>query len=211
MCIRDRYMGTEKIQPHQEFGAEDDIRIVLDLTQDEKLKAQGLAREFTNKIQKLRKKAGLNVEDDVIVFYTLEGEVADTQKALKSEAKFIDSVIKIPLFEVSERQAHLVEVVNEVYAEEGGNETITISICHNAVRPNTAAVNARLGAQAAGAIQQLVAIKLADLKNLVKEKAGIVTVTVDGNQVELKEGQDFWVDHKVYRTSLILQIFLMIY
>ncbi len=43
--------------------AEGDVMAVLDMRQDDNLRDAGLAREVVNRVQKLRKKAGLQVRD----------------------------------------------------------------------------------------------------------------------------------------------------
>jgi isoleucyl-tRNA synthetase len=45
------------------------MSVMLDLVIDEKLKQMGITREIVNKVQKLRKAAGLNIEDQVEIFY----------------------------------------------------------------------------------------------------------------------------------------------
>lgn len=44
---------------------------MLNLVQDENLKQKGVAREVVNRVQKLRKEAGLNIDDQVEIFYEL--------------------------------------------------------------------------------------------------------------------------------------------
>lgn len=46
----------------------DDFCVILDTKQNDALKRQGLAREVINRVQKLRKNAGLQVNDDICVF-----------------------------------------------------------------------------------------------------------------------------------------------
>lgn len=48
------------------------------------MKAQGQAREFINKIQRLRKDSGLKHEDQIQVYFIFSGEDADKDQALRS-------------------------------------------------------------------------------------------------------------------------------
>jgi Domain of unknown function (DUF5915) len=50
-----------------------EVLAVLDLRRDDSLVSAGLARELVNRVQKLRKAAGLVVTDEVEVFYRTEG------------------------------------------------------------------------------------------------------------------------------------------
>jgi len=64
---------TDKVKAQPELGVDSnlDAAVMLDLKIDEELRQMGLAREIVNKVQKLRKAAGLNIEDQVEVFYEL--------------------------------------------------------------------------------------------------------------------------------------------
>jgi len=56
---------------------------MLDMVLDEKLKKKGMAREIVNKVQKLRKAVGLNIDDHVEVFF----------KVAKKDGSVIDQVV----------------------------------------------------------------------------------------------------------------------
>ena len=55
----------------------DKIAIVLDMTLDDALLAEGLAREVVNRIQKTRKDIGLEVDDRINILYSASGKLAD--------------------------------------------------------------------------------------------------------------------------------------
>ena len=71
------------------------IVVLLDCTEDAELKSEGLAREFVNRVQRLRKAAGLKASDSVAISVKVtndpEGEL---QSALKSQTTFICSSLK---------------------------------------------------------------------------------------------------------------------
>ena len=52
-----------------------DLIVLLDLAEDDSLAEEGLAREFINRVQKLRKKAGLDPSDAIEVFFGLPSMV----------------------------------------------------------------------------------------------------------------------------------------
>eukprot|EP00898_Chlorokybus_atmophyticus_P002811 jgi/Chlat1/3530/Chrsp23S03703 len=54
-----------------------DVLVVLDLRADQELLLQGVAREAVNRVQKLRKKAGLLASDKVDVFYAIHDSPPD--------------------------------------------------------------------------------------------------------------------------------------
>lgn len=55
----------------QETRTDQEVLIILDTNVYEELKTEGLARELINRIQKLRKKCGLEATDDVLVEYEI--------------------------------------------------------------------------------------------------------------------------------------------
>lgn len=59
-----------------------EVLAVLDLRRDDGLVSAGLARELVNRVQKLRKSAGLVVTDEVEVFYRADGALLDTSPSL---------------------------------------------------------------------------------------------------------------------------------
>lgn len=56
--------------------------VLLDTRQNEELKIKGFAREIINRIQKLKKKAGLKAEDEVFVFYSFDEKSENLRKAI---------------------------------------------------------------------------------------------------------------------------------
>lgn len=62
---------TDVIHDYQEFGAEKDFCVILDCRQDKNLKLKGLAREFTNRIQKTKKSCGIQIDDKILIFYKI--------------------------------------------------------------------------------------------------------------------------------------------
>lgn len=55
-----------------QFG---NLLVLLDMTPDESLAEEGLAREVINRVQRLRKKAELKATDDVAVYYDITADV----------------------------------------------------------------------------------------------------------------------------------------
>ncbi|PKA47897.1 Valine--tRNA ligase [Apostasia shenzhenica] len=69
-------------------GGDGDVLVILDLRADESLFEAGIAREVVNRIQKLRKKAGLEPTDVVEVFYeSLDNGKNALESILKSQVQ----------------------------------------------------------------------------------------------------------------------------
>jgi isoleucyl-tRNA synthetase len=58
---------------------DNDVVIRLDIQVHPELQGEWFARELTNRVQKLRKKAGLQATDDIDVFYELEDAVSGAE------------------------------------------------------------------------------------------------------------------------------------
>lgn len=72
---------NDKIKNDKEVGCDSNLNasVMLSLVIDENLKRMGVAREVVNKVQKLRKEAGLNIDDQVEIFFEMpEGETTFT-------------------------------------------------------------------------------------------------------------------------------------
>lgn len=75
---------------------------------DEDLKLMGMAREIVNKVQKLRKTAGLNIDDQVEVFYEdvknsngsgVESQETSFDKVFAQHIATINTALKVPFLE----------------------------------------------------------------------------------------------------------------
>lgn len=81
--------------PGWQVASEDGITVALDISMDEKLVAEGTARELVNRIQNLRKSQGLNVTDRIqIKIESLEGvrEAVDSHGGYIQTETLADSI-----------------------------------------------------------------------------------------------------------------------
>lgn len=84
---------------------DNDVVVRLDIQVHADLQGEWLAREITNRVQKLRKKAGLQATDDVDVFYRFEeGSGADLLAALKEHTDIIRKTVGSLPADVKERK-----------------------------------------------------------------------------------------------------------
>ncbi|KAJ3840283.1 tRNA synthetases class I-domain-containing protein [Lentinula raphanica] len=85
--------------PSSEVGqygthTDNDVVVRLDMRIHADLQGEWLARELTNRIQRLRKKAGLQATDDVDLYYSLADNYgADLLQAMKEYADFIQKTV----------------------------------------------------------------------------------------------------------------------
>jgi isoleucyl-tRNA synthetase len=76
---------TEDI-PGWLVSSEGGVTVALDVTLDEELKAEGLARELVNRVQNLRKDAGLEITDRICLEVNASGDI---RRALEANLAYI--------------------------------------------------------------------------------------------------------------------------
>ncbi|MBC7975643.1 MAG: hypothetical protein H7138_11735, partial [Myxococcales bacterium] len=68
---------TREVKGGRAAEVGDDMTVVLDTAIDAALRREGLARELVNRVQNLRKDAGLAVSDRIALVVATDGELAD--------------------------------------------------------------------------------------------------------------------------------------
>jgi len=110
----------EQVEGQTQFATNTDNVVVvrLDVQAHAELQNEWLARELINRIQKLRKRAGLQATDDIDVFYAFEAdEGAELVQAMGEYAEVIQKTVRSVPADVTERkvtQKVLIEEEQEV-------------------------------------------------------------------------------------------------
>lgn len=78
--------------------------VMLDIKVTPELKRQGLSREITNRIQRLRKTSGISIEDQIDIFYQVQGESPEINQTLDKFASNIEDQTRMPLLELAQLQ-----------------------------------------------------------------------------------------------------------
>ena len=95
-------------------NTDNDVVIRLDIQIHAHLQGEWLARELTNRVQKLRKKAGLQATDDVDVFYRFEeGSGADLITAIQGNTEIIKKTVGSLPADVKEKREGAVVIIEE--------------------------------------------------------------------------------------------------
>ena len=95
-------------------NSDNDVVIRLDIQIHADLQGEWLSRELTNRVQKLRKKAGLQATDDIDVFYRFEtGSGLELLAAIQDNAELIKKTVGSLPVDVKEKK-----VTSEVIIEE---------------------------------------------------------------------------------------------
>lgn len=124
------HLKSEGLAEYLEVGGEKEVKVLLDLRQDEKMKIVGTAREIINKIQKLRKKAGLKIEDDVVIFLGYPNESEGIKLAFENQSQYIENTLKKPFVHLSKKPDHFYVLAKEEYSSDDGNFQIVICLNH---------------------------------------------------------------------------------
>ncbi|GAM21711.1 hypothetical protein SAMD00019534_048860 [Acytostelium subglobosum LB1] len=110
-----KYNGpTDQFEP----SGNDEVLTVLDLTIDQDLINRGIAREVINRVQRLRKKAGLSPDDPIKMVYNTKDKAIQT--AIDSNQEYILSAIIYPLIATEEAPAD--SFANEVASVSNEND-----------------------------------------------------------------------------------------
>ena len=80
-----------------EADSDNDVLVLLDCTPDKSMLDEGCAREVVNRIQKLRKKAGLQPQDEVTLYYKVKPSGHDLLRIINEYTTSIESSTKNPI------------------------------------------------------------------------------------------------------------------
>ncbi|CAG8592005.1 9866_t:CDS:10, partial [Cetraspora pellucida] len=94
----------EDANSHYETSTDKDVLILLDVKIYDDLQEEGLAREVVNRVQRLRKKAGLQPTDPVLTYYKFIKDVnSQIETVLKTQSDIIVKTLKRPLLPIADK------------------------------------------------------------------------------------------------------------
>lgn len=108
-----RGLLTRDAESGHEARSEKDVMIILDVNSYPELQSEGLARELINRIQRLRKKAGLQTTDEVAVQYKLHKDTISFVDVLKNNNDLLLKCTKKPLSVFSDVSADSIIIDEE--------------------------------------------------------------------------------------------------
>lgn len=117
---------ADRLSEQYEAHAESDVLILLDISPDQSMKDEGLAREVINRVQKLRKKARLVPTDAVLVYTTVSPQDHPVAEVLSSHHGLIEGTLKVPLRKGTNPKEHAV-IIEEVQELKGAQLKIIIT------------------------------------------------------------------------------------
>ncbi|VVB01356.1 unnamed protein product [Arabis nemorensis] len=157
-----------------------DVLVVLDLRADESLYESGVAREIVNRIQKLRKKSGLEPTDFVEVYFeSLDKEESVSQQVLNSQEQYIRGSIGSPLLLSTLMPSHAV-IISEESFQDVSKLSFKITLARPALKFNEEAIIALYSGDvkfASGLQTYLLSRDTSNLKSEFQAGDGKVTVS----------------------------------
>ncbi|XP_046853960.1 isoleucine--tRNA ligase, cytoplasmic-like [Xenia sp. Carnegie-2017] len=129
------YTFDQNSSSKYEAHSDNDVLILLDVTPDQSMLDEGVAREIVNRIQRLRKKANLQPTDDITLTYEITS-IGDKEKAmyLKSVINnymaYITDAIKQPIV-ASDSNVQLPFITEEKVELKGSQLTLWIYRGHS--------------------------------------------------------------------------------
>lgn len=97
-----RGVGDSGAAAGHQVNTDQDVLVILDTTIHEELKAEGITREFINRVQRYRKKLGLQATDDVQVQYEINKDTVNLQSSLDSNQELLNKALRRPLQKLAE-------------------------------------------------------------------------------------------------------------
>jgi len=193
---------NEKYSKDESLGVDSslDMSVMLDITLNDNLRRKGMARELVNKVQKLRKAVGLNIDDQVEVFYNLKNATSLSQ-VVNENMQAIAASLKTPFLNAETSiQSHFVKIAETDYANpDNENDSVHLIICSPNISFDDASLAAKYGhlnddkATFTQALKSyVVSHSTESLKRKVQENAGKISFKLNGAEVVLTHKEDFF-------------------
>ncbi|XP_024082697.1 isoleucine--tRNA ligase, cytoplasmic isoform X2 [Cimex lectularius] len=122
--------NATELSQRYEVNLQDDVLVLLDVSMDKELQAEGTAREIINRVQKLRKQAHLVPTDVIKVYYSVNPEMCTLAETAKSYTSFIENGLKVPFIAgtPNEKENIIIKDTQQLKGVEKGFElTLTIT------------------------------------------------------------------------------------
>lgn len=104
-----RSVDEEKLPKGFVAAGDNEVALILDTNVDESLKSSGTAREFMNRVQRFRKKLGLQTTDDVQVEYKItEDKNSSLSSALDTNEEMVTKSLRIPAREYTDSKEDII-------------------------------------------------------------------------------------------------------
>jgi isoleucyl-tRNA synthetase len=178
--------------------------VMLDIVQTDDLKDIGLAREVTNRIQRLRKTSGISIDDQIEIFYKYDNENMAVAKVAQKYADKVIAQTRMPFLSFNHKQGDQVFIgETEFINPDDEKDQIKIYIYLSAPKftEKVAEEYAKHGASFVHDLQNFVLQHDRKvLANMVRDK-GVIEVVLNGVKVSLEHKKHFYLDARDMLTA----------
>jgi isoleucyl-tRNA synthetase len=198
VLVKREFKGDTKIY-EADVSVSGNLTVIIDTREDEQLKMQGCAREFVTRVQKLRKKAGLVLQDKIQVYFAEQEGSSAITTALKAFLSTVVTPLGTTPAPLSLLPSHAVTIITE--EAQFADSSISIVVTRPAVffAADAALVNG--SAVAAEDIKAYVAsMEYTDVKAALTTD-GAVAIQVQENKVTLRHKQELFLDAKEFAAA----------
>ncbi|KAK9456726.1 tRNA synthetases class I-domain-containing protein [Dipodascopsis uninucleata] len=108
-----RGLDPNSIAGGMETNTDQNVLIIMDMNIHPELKTEGLAREIVNRVQRLRKKAGLNATDDVRIQYRMLEDGIGLAEAFEVHDSLLTKALRRSVEKISDASVDNSEVIAE--------------------------------------------------------------------------------------------------
>jgi isoleucyl-tRNA synthetase len=201
LLVKREFKGDTKIF-EADVSPEGNLMVIIDTREDEELKMQGCAREVITRVQKLRKKAGLVVQDKIHVFFEEKGGKGPITAAVQAFLPMIASTLGTAPAPLSLQPAHSVPIVSE--EAQFADSSVKLVVARPAVL--FAPAEALAKHEAAVPVEQFTAyvasMKYGDVKAALESADASVSVRNATAQVTLQANVEVFLDAKALAKAL---------
>ena len=176
---------------------------MLDIEITDELNRVRVARGLGNHIQMARKEAGVNVEDAIDIYYSINGE--DVDGILKQYMDVVKKIIKVPFVELK----HMPKISDVIYKDQyetvwnSKSQGVTYILCHSHIVVDIEEMKKKVdGAKPAAINKALRDLKQKPYSEAKKElESGSLKVLVEKSEVILEKDKFAFVGIEDYVKS----------
>ncbi|CAM9890026.1 unnamed protein product [Pylaiella littoralis] len=178
------------------------VMVVLDTRKDEKVLSQKLAREIVSRIQKLRKKSGLQVGETVEVFFQDDTKDAVAGGAVAANASLVAEAVRCMPLPASRMPEHAVPLGHERFsacaddskADEPEELDFTVLLTRPCLSFDQEAMDAKCATAKVDPVVARQLLASLDYDIVRREGKASTTLTVGDASVTVELGADFFLD-----------------
>jgi isoleucyl-tRNA synthetase len=195
--IEGHTITAEELQLTREFNGDtsknepawdDNVMIVLNLQVDETMRQEGLAREIINRVQRLRKKAGIHPTDPIEVHYQFDAKDKLLAEVVSHYKGFIRDSLGVGFS--GQKPAQTTDIIVEEVEVTGSKMKLWVSRLQWVFDDASLKAKCKEDAFAEDVKSFLLSREYFGALSVFQQNGGKLRVTIDAKSVELELGKD---------------------